>query len=383
MIKDLLSVVSIYTAIVGTYFGVRVLFHFLNKPYKKFYTISSTIVIPVYQENSEVFRRCLESCLSEGPDELIVVDDGSKELISYNIALAYAKKFPNLGVFRFEKNRGKRHALAFAFQRAKGEIIVAVDSDSVLEGNALEEILKPFQDLRIGAVAGQLSALNKSDNVLTKILNIRYIVAGALERAAYSFFRVVNCTSGPFSAYRRSLLLVNLNDFITQTHRGKTCTFGDDRHLTSLVLKSGYDVFFQKTAKARTTVPRTMKGFATQQLRWNRSFWRENWLVSHWMWKRSKYLAAGTIMDMALPFLYLSSLIWNLRSAVSFGLFLALPFLLTASLVAYARNFESLRLTTVRDFALAPIYAWVYLFVLLPISVYATFTTHKTGWGTR
>lgn len=80
-------------------------------------------------------------------------------------------------------------------------------------------------------------------------------------------------------------------------------------------------------------------------------------------------------MDMVLPFLYLSSLLWSL--------FLAFPYLLTASLMAYIRNFESLNLTKAKDFILAPIYAWIHLFFLLPITIYAMFTTNRIGWGTR
>ena len=90
--------------------------------------------------------------------------------------------------------------------------MVTVDSDTVLEDGTVKELVKPFANSKIGAVTGQLSILNKSDNLLTRILNIRYIVAGILERAAYSYFGVVNCTSGPLSAYRKPLILKNLDD---------------------------------------------------------------------------------------------------------------------------------------------------------------------------
>jgi cellulose synthase/poly-beta-1,6-N-acetylglucosamine synthase-like glycosyltransferase len=384
MIAELLPVVSVYGIIVFAYFGVRVLFHFLNKPFSKPYSISTSIVVPCYHEVPKVFVSCLKSCLKQNAMEVIMVDDGSKDLTNYNDALALAKENPKLLVLRQEKNQGKRHAQAVAFKIAKGDILVTVDSDTVLADDAIAELVKPFTEPKIGAVTGQLSILNKKDNILTRILNIRYIVAGVLERAAYSYFGVVNCTSGPLSAYRKPLILDNLDDYLTQTHKGKKCTFGDDRRLTAITLKNGYSVFFQKTSKAKTLAPTTFKGFTTQQLRWNRSFWRENYLALKWIWRRSAYLTLGTLMDMFLPFLYFGSLAWSISvSFTSFSLFLLFPLFVTAPLMAFIRNFDYLRMTKAKDYALVPLYSWVYLVVLLPITFFAAFTTSKSGWGTR
>ncbi|MCW3997532.1 MAG: glycosyltransferase [Candidatus Bathyarchaeota archaeon] len=384
MLADLVPLVSVYGIIVFAYFGVRLLFHFLNKPYTKPFNISTSIVVPCYQENREVFVNCLKSCLKQKPLEVIVVDDGSKDLANYNDALALAKDHPKLVVLRQEKNQGKRHAQAVAFRIAKGDVLVTVDSDTVLEDDTLAELIKPFAESKIGAVAGQLSILNKTDNLLTRLLNIRYIVAGILERAAYSYFGVVNCTSGPLSAYRKTVVLDNLEDYLTQTHKGKNCTFGDDRRLTAITLREGYSVFFQKTAKAKTLAPTTFKGFTIQQLRWNRSFWRENYLALRWMWRRSAYLSFGTLMDMFLPFLYFGSLVWSISvSFTSFSLFLLFPLFITAPLMAFIRNFDYLRMTKAKDYALVPLYSWLYLIVLLPITFFAVFTTSQTGWGTR
>lgn len=384
IIEYLIPAISIYGLIMITYFGVRILFHFLNKPFLKPIKISTSIIIPCYQEVPEVFAECLESCLKQKSDEVIVIDDGSKDLTNYKQAIRIAKKHSNLIVLRQEKNQGKRHAQAVGFKIAKGEILVTVDSDTVLEKDTVKELIKPFIEPRIGAVTGQLSILNKSTNLLTRILNIRYIVAGILERAAYSYFGVVNCTSGPLSAYRKSLILDNLEDYLNQIHKGKKCTFGDDRRLTAITLRNGYSVFFQKTAKAKTLAPTSFKGFTTQQIRWNRSFWRENYLSLKWIWKRSTYLTIGTLMDMFLPFLYFGSLIWSLSiSVTSFSMFFFFPLLITAPLMAFVRNFDYFKMTKAKDYALVPLYSWVYIVVLLPITFFAIFTTSRTGWGTR
>jgi hypothetical protein len=51
--------------------------------------------------------------------------------------------------------------------------------------------------------------------------------------------------------------------------------FGDDLKLTNLVLAAGYESVFEPTAMATTKVPTTLRRFVRQQLRWNRSFYRE------------------------------------------------------------------------------------------------------------
>jgi hyaluronan synthase len=149
LIKDLLPTVSVYGVIVISYFAVRFLFHIWNKPFTTPFSISTSIVLPVYQENPEVFMKCLKSCLSQNPSEIIVVDDGSKDLTNYYNASALKKDNPNLVVLRQEKNRGKRHAQAVAFKIAKGDILATIDSDTVLEKDALKELLKPFIDPKI------------------------------------------------------------------------------------------------------------------------------------------------------------------------------------------------------------------------------------------
>jgi hypothetical protein len=102
------------------------------------------------------------------------------------------------------------------------------------------------------------------------------------------------------------------------------------------------------------------------------------------MWKRSAYLSLGTIMDMFLPFLYFGSLVWSITvSLTSFSIFLLFPLLVTAPLMAFVRNIDYFKVTKAKDYALVPLYSWLYLVVLLPITFFAIFTTSRTGWGTR
>jgi hyaluronan synthase len=85
----------------------------------------------------------------------------------------------------------------------------------------------------------------------------------------------VFCCAGPFSAYRRAALDEVLPRYLGQRFCGRRRVFGDDLKLTNLVLGAGYDSVFEPAAMAATDVPTTLRRFVRQQLRWNRSFYRE------------------------------------------------------------------------------------------------------------
>lgn len=375
---------SIYGVIILFYFVIRFIFHRLNKPYTKEVDKSFSIIIPVYNEKPDIFRLCLENCIAQltGNSEIIVVADADRDC--YNIACEYAAKNSQVKVFYHEERKGKRVAQATALKHAKGEIIITVDSDTVLCENAIRELLKPFSDPNIGAVTGLIKVYNRNENLLTRLLNIRYIMAGIFDRGSYSYFKVVNCTSGPFSAYRKSLFLKVLPDYVNQRHRNNICTFGDDRCLTNLILKNGYNVFYQSTAVCETLAPNNFNAWLKQQLRWCRSFWRESWITLHYCWKRSKYLTFGTIMDCLLPFLYLATFIFTIyKGILSATIFVFSPYALSTIGMAYLRNVKYFEVTKNVDYFIVPIYAIIYIFVLLPVSLYALFTTNKTSWMTR
>src|SRR5512139_2420114 len=123
-----------------------------------------SVIIPAFNEGMMVERAIASVARADYPKgrlEILAIDDGSQDDTWKYIARA-AIRFPDL-VFpvRLSSNRGKRGALAEGFRRATGEVIVTVDSDSIIEPGALLAIAGPFRDARIGAVAGKVAVLNR------------------------------------------------------------------------------------------------------------------------------------------------------------------------------------------------------------------------------
>ena len=142
-----------------------------------------------------------------------------------------------------DKNRGKREAQKLAFDKSDSEIYVTIDSDTIIGvPDGIADIVKQFKNPQVGAVTGDVRVSNKNKNFLTKLIGYRYWTAFHQERAAQSLFDVLMCCSGPFSAYRKSVVDKIKGKYVSQNFLGHRCTYGDDRHLTNLILEGKYSV---------------------------------------------------------------------------------------------------------------------------------------------
>ena len=119
---------------------------------------------------------------------------------------------------------------------------------------------------RTTGVAGFVSAYNWSQNVLTRLTDLRYVSAFLAERAAYSFFGAVLCCCGSLAFYRADVVRANLDDFLDQRFLGRVATYGDDRRLTNYALQSGRVVLCSR-ARASTAVPERFGHYLRQQVR--------------------------------------------------------------------------------------------------------------------
>lgn len=100
-----------------------------------------SVVIPAY--NMEAFiAETLDSVLaSDYPNfEVVVVDDGSSDN-SYAIAQGYAKRDKRVRVLRKE-NGGVSSARNMAISQARGELILPVDSDNIIEPTLISKAVK-------------------------------------------------------------------------------------------------------------------------------------------------------------------------------------------------------------------------------------------------
>ena len=349
--------------------------------------IELTAVIPFYNEDPLTFERCLASVLAQTRParQIFVIDDGSDDMRCLEIARRWEATHPQIVVHRFGGNRGKREAQVWAFTQATTEIVATVDSDTVLRPDAFAEGLKPLADPRVEAVCGYARALNPTGNLLTRLIDVRYTNAFLFERAAYSVLGSVLCSTGVLSFWRRHVILDNAEDYLNQQFLGIRVGYGDDRRLTAYALRTGR-VVLQETAVALTAVPTTLRGYVRQQVRWNKSFFRESLLLigsmrpNRWAWwlafaELGYWMVLSTMLMLSVvvrPIMHSHLPAWQYAAFVA--------------LMAYGRSIRMIgdhgRLLPT-SFLLAPLYGVLNLVLLVPLRFYSLIRLRDGSWGTR
>lgn len=351
------------------------------------------VIIPAYNEEFGILKDSIDSCLNQdyqGKLLTVLVDDGSEDKTAITRLSETFKDRKDFLPIACEKNQGKRHAQKTAFDQLAGQvdIFVTVDSDTVCAPDAVRNIVRKFEDPQTGATTGIILVKNNKTNILTKVIGLRYWFAFELERAAQSVWGSVLCCSGPMAAYRAELIEEFKEDYINQIFMGIKCTYGDDRHLTNLILRRGFKVFFEPRAVVWTVAPDTVKGWVVQQLRWSKSFYREmGWTFNNIIRKNIRTLPPYVIYDMltqgVMPVLMLIILGSMANSVIHGNYLVGLLHLATMIAVAFMRVLIAYYRIGDRSFFIFPLYAFLHIGLLLPVRLYALFSLRKMGWGTR
>ncbi len=350
---------------------------------------SITVIIPAYNEGAMV-RQSIESAARADypPDrlEVLVVDDGSTDDTWTHIERA-AAAFPGVvTAIRFERNRGKREALAEGFARARGEVVVTLDSDSVIEPEALLALAGPFRDPAIGAVAGKVLVYNRRAGFIPRMLHVRFVLSFDLLRAVESSYRTVYCCPGALTGYRTAAVRQVLPEWATQRFLGVRCTYGEDRALTNYILRAGFHTVYQNSAVVHTVAPESYVKLCKMFLRWDRSYIREEIRFQAILWKRPPVARCIALCE---------RLITNLRYPVNYAVLFLLVYLglrdplvwvrllVAIGLMSTFNTLYFLRSERSTDFVYGVAYAYFSFFTMFWIFPYAFFTVRARSWLTR
>jgi hyaluronan synthase len=351
-----------------------------------------SVIIPAYNEGAMV-RKSIDSVThSDYPQhkfQVIAVDDGSSDDTWEHIRAAAADSPVKVITLRQPVNQGKRHALYAGFQKATGEVWVTVDSDSILEPDALRNGVVPIvRDKRIGLVAGNVKVLNRNDSLITRFLKVSFTLSFAFSRAYQSQIRGLLTTPGAFSVYRASAVKPVLGKWLNQTFLGVPCLTGEDRSMTNFICAQGYHSFFQSTAVVWAKMPTTYNGMSKMFLRWARSNIRETLVLLSYLFKcsRTDYLWSFRINSLLIA----STLIIPYFLIVhSYYLLLTNPFWLFRYLVMIAVMSIPMAAIYFRherdsDFAWVVAYEFFWILSCQWIMPYAFLTCRRQGaWLTR
>lgn len=346
-----------------------------------------SFVIPCKNEEAAIgktIQKCFTADYPKDKLEVIVINDGSTDE-TLKVLREMQKQYPNLVVVNWETNRGKRHGMAEGFKMATGEIVVQLDSDSYIAPETFRELIKPFQNPEIGAVCAHADPENANHNWLTKMQAAYYFMSFRILKAAESTFTTVFCCSGCSSAYRRSIVLPILDQWLNEKFLGLLVTWGDDRALTNWVIKQNYKTIYTDEVQAYTICPNNFKQFLKQQVRWKKGWFVNSVFASKFILKKEPFVAISyffplIIVTLITPFMATRALIYNpIFQEIAPWYYIAGVFLVAFVMTTYYRYVSR------RNKYWPYVFAWstINMVFLSFILFYALATIQNRKWGTR
>ncbi|MBN1931695.1 MAG: glycosyltransferase family 2 protein [Desulfobacterales bacterium] len=351
-----------------------------------------SVIVPAYNEGRQVLKTLRSIAASDYPADklqIIAVDDGSVDDTWKWICRAAQELNGRVKALRLPINRGKRHALYTGFLQSQGEVLVTIDSDSMVDPQTLRCLISPFvHDRQVGAVAGNVRVLNRQAGIIPLMLDVVFLFSFDFIRAGQSMVNTVMCTPGALSAYRKKIVMRVLMQWRDQKFFGNPANIGEDRAMTNLILREGYHVHFQQTAMVHTNVPTGYSNLCKMFLRWARSNIRETLVMSTFAFHKFRQSPMlGARINLLLQWLSLTKsqlfLLATFGYLIAYPLEIGLNILLgivissTPAVMLYSWRYRN------TDGLWNYVYGIFWFFSLSWITLYALITPHRTGWLTR
>jgi cellulose synthase/poly-beta-1,6-N-acetylglucosamine synthase-like glycosyltransferase len=223
-----ISASIIFWAMIGYSLSLKVISKLLkNRNLKKNYSYQPTVTVMVAAHNEEkVIKDKLDNIIRlnypKNKIEFLVSSDNSTDKTN-EIVKEFIKSHPieKISLYEVKERKGKTNAQNEAQKMVKSEILVMTDANSIMDENAIIELVAAFADEDVSYVSGRLIIVNKevsgisesentywdSDTKLRKIESDIYsITAGngaiyACRNADYYDFDPIKCHDGNMPRY--------------------------------------------------------------------------------------------------------------------------------------------------------------------------------------
>ncbi|MGL5816510.1 MAG: glycosyltransferase family 2 protein [Phycicoccus sp.] len=360
------------------------------------------VVVPVYNEDPALLAAGLRSIAAQDrlPRTVWVVDDGSQRdgrpfpVLDTDEVRPAVAELVAAGVTvnqHRQPNQGKRHAQAHAYARSDADVFVTVDSDTVLRHDAIDRILVPFCRPEVMSVAGTAYGQNQAQSLLTRIIEVGFVMSFIHGRMAEGAFGSVRVNCGILAAYRGEVPRRNLDRFLGQQFLSRPVRAGDDRIMTLFAKELGR-CEFQPEAVAYSALPSRMSHLVRQRLRWCRSFcWGTLWLLRRPVTSADFWFTVTQVLALVMYGISMTAAVLGaVIGAISVSLLTSS--LMTAAGIALASHFRYVLLARLDEPLSARLLVWWFsplasvlsLLVLLPLYYVAIARPRpQRTWGTR
>jgi biofilm PGA synthesis N-glycosyltransferase PgaC len=219
-----------------------------------------SLIVPCHNEGEQVRETIAHLAVQTWPDfEIIAVNDGSTDDTGEQLD-QLMKEYPQLRVLHLSSNQGKAMGLRAATLAAKGEYLVCVDGDAVLDRYATHWMMfHLLSSARVGAVTGNPRIRNRS-TLLGKLQVGEFSsIIGLIKRAQRVYGRIFT-VSGVIAAFRK----VALHDI----GYWNTDMVTEDIDVSWRLQMRHWEIRYEPNALCWILMPETMRGLWKQRLRW-------------------------------------------------------------------------------------------------------------------
>ena len=273
-----------------------------------------SLLAPAYNEAATIRESVRALLMLSYPQfEVIVVNDGSKDdtlkllieefhlyrsarfyestLSTKPVRAVYESMDPIPLIVVDKQNGGKADALNVGINVARYPLVCAVDSDSLLEHDALLRVARPFLEdpkrvLAVGgivrvangctAAAGRVLTVDLPRSWIARFQVVEYLRSFLGGRVAFSAFNCLLVISGAFGLFSKAAVLA--------VGGYRTSTVGEDMELIVRLhhwaRRAGrsYRIVFQPDPVCWTEVPESLKILKRQRNRWQRGTLETVWM---------------------------------------------------------------------------------------------------------
>ena len=219
-----------------------------------------SILIPCFNEGRNA-RETISAALDQRYEniEVIAINDGSSDNTA-QVLQELAQEQPRLRVINLAENQGKALALKAGAAAARGDLLVCIDGDALLDRDTAAYLVAPLiQYPHVGAVTGNPRIRTRSTLIGRIQVGEFSSIIGLIKRTQRIYGRVFT-VSGVIAAFRRQALAdvgYWSPDMITE-----------DIDISWKLQLRHWDIFFEPRALCWILMPETLKGLWKQRLRW-------------------------------------------------------------------------------------------------------------------
>jgi cellulose synthase/poly-beta-1,6-N-acetylglucosamine synthase-like glycosyltransferase len=197
-----------------------------------------SLVIAAFNEE-KVIRGKIENCLALAYPrdrlEIIVGSDGSRDRTN-TIVREYASQ--SVVLLDHGVRRGKVNVLNDVIPRAKHDVIVFSDANTLFASDAIRRLVRHFSDPRVGCVCGELTFVNAEGSKSGELEGVYWRYETFLKKIEGSFGSLLGA-NGAIYAIRKNLFSPCPSDTIVE-----------DLMIPMRILEKGYRVIYDPEARA-------------------------------------------------------------------------------------------------------------------------------------